>query len=313
GATGASGSTSARRRFEIFQKWSPGATVTVSAVGDGSEPAPPVVTGRRTQDVVSATPTREVNSRPATRPISTTTRTVSRPMARTYAGRPSPGRGLRCRQDDSEAHESSHRHRSNRQARRAGGRQRRGFQEGDRRRHAVRWSGMVHRFQGAQCRRNGGEHRLRGDGGRGPEDGRVRAGCVESCGASSDGAATALGQPALAEATTVVLGVATPDTRLLIGLQGVLEAFLSNRAGHADGDGGLDLLYGRAGGADREEEAGLGVPALGQVSPVGGDLGGEHVRFVGEIVILFTNDPDKDVQRGRRDFHRELYRCPPTV
>src|SRR5690554_3244618 len=102
----------------------------------------------------------------------------------------------------------------------------------------------------------------------------------------SDGAATPFGEPALAEPTTIVLGVAAPDTRLLVGLQGVLEALLPDGAGHADADGGLDLLYGRAGGADGKEEAGLGITARSQVSPVGGDGGGEHSLVPRDIVIL---------------------------
>ena len=41
-------------------------------------------------------------------------------------------------------------------------------------------------------------------------------------------AATTLGEPTLAETTTLFFGVATPDTGLLVGFEGVLEAFLAD-------------------------------------------------------------------------------------
>lgn len=41
-----------------------------------------------------------------------------------------------------------------------------------------------------------------------------------------DGAAPALGEPALAKSPTIVLGVSAPDTRFLVGFEGVLETVL---------------------------------------------------------------------------------------
>ena len=79
---------------------------------------------------------------------------------------------------------------------------------------------------------------------------------------SSPGASAAFGEPALAQAPAVVLGVAAPDTRLLVGLEGVLETTLLDRAGGADGDCSLDLVDRRSGRADREEQSRLRIPAV---------------------------------------------------
>ena len=73
-------------------------------------------------------------------------------------------------------------------------------------------------------------------------------------GVRSDGAATSLGEPAFAETTTVVFGIAAPDAGLLVGLQRVLQAIFTNHACVADGHGGFDLLHGGPCRPDGEEE-----------------------------------------------------------
>ena len=70
-----------------------------------------------------------------------------------------------------------------------------------------------------------------------------------------------LGQPALAQLAALLLGGAAPDAGLLVGGQGELEALGVHRAHRADPLGRLDLVEGEAGGADGEEEVGIGVPA----------------------------------------------------
>ena len=76
----------------------------------------------------------------------------------------------------------------------------------------------------------------------------------------SGGAALA-GDVLLAELAALLLGGAAPDAGVLVGGEGVLEAQALGLALAADGLGVLDLLDGRAGGADREEEVGIGVTA----------------------------------------------------
>ena len=71
------------------------------------------------------------------------------------------------------------------------------------------------------------------------------------------------GQPLLAQLAALLLGGAAPDARVLVGGQGELEAGGLHGALAADGLGRLDLLDGRAGGADREEQVGVGVAAGG--------------------------------------------------
>jgi hypothetical protein len=44
------------------------------------------------------------------------------------------------------------------------------------------------------------------------------------------GASAPVGEPAFAEATPVIFCVATPDPRLLVGLEGVLQAVFLNDA-----------------------------------------------------------------------------------
>jgi hypothetical protein len=87
----------------------------------------------------------------------------------------------------------------------------------------------------------------------------------------SDCATTTLGKPTLAKPTPIILGITTPDAGLLIGFECVLKTIFLHEAGGADGDGRIDLVDGGAGGANREEQAGLRVPAGGQVSPVRGN------------------------------------------
>jgi len=83
--------------------------------------------------------------------------------------------------------------------------------------------------------------------------------------------ATALGEPALAEPTTLVLGVAAPDTSLLVRLEGVLEAGLLDGALAADALRLVDQLEGVDGGPHGEEEAGFGITTEGKFPPVGSD------------------------------------------
>ena len=84
----------------------------------------------------------------------------------------------------------------------------------------------------------------------------------------------ALSQPTLAEPATVIFGKSSPDTGFLVGFEGVEKAFLDNRACGADGGGLVDQSDGWSGGADREEDVGVGVSAGRKLSPVGH---GQHV------------------------------------
>jgi len=65
----------------------------------------------------------------------------------------------------------------------------------------------------------------------------------------------------LAQLTTLFLRGAAPHARVLVGGEGVLEALGLGVALAADGLGVLDLLDGGTGGADREEQIGIGVAA----------------------------------------------------
>jgi hypothetical protein len=45
---------------------------------------------------------------------------------------------------------------------------------------------------------------------------------------------TTLRKPTLAQTTTIIFGVATPDARFLVGFEGVLKAVFLDDAGAAD-------------------------------------------------------------------------------
>ena len=93
-------------------------------------------------------------------------------------------------------------------------------------------------------------------------------------GAERSGGAALAGDVLLAQLAALLLGGAAPDAGVLVGGEGELEAGALGVALAADGLGVLDLLDGRAGGADREEEVGIGVAARGVAAPL--------VRFEGE-------------------------------
>ena len=79
---------------------------------------------------------------------------------------------------------------------------------------------------------------------------------------------TACGQPRLAQLAALLLGGAAPHARLLVRRQCEVQAGLERFAGAADALRGLDLVDGRAGRADREEEVRFGVAAGGHPPPV---------------------------------------------
>jgi len=114
---------------------------------------------------------------------------------------------------------------------------------------------------------------------------------LEAVTAARDAAGTAL-----AQAAPLVLGIAAPDACLLVGLQGVLQARLLYIALAADLLGLGDVVERRTGGADREEQGGLGIPAQREFAPVGDDdrvgVGNCEHGFSSEIlgnVKVFTN------------------------
>src|SRR5437588_5135243 len=88
--------------------------------------------------------------------------------------------------------------------------------------------------------------------------------------ARRSGGAALAGEPALADLAPLFLRGGALDARLLVGGQCELQALALRLAGPADGLGRVDLLQGRAGGADREEEVWIGVSARCQLPPVGG-------------------------------------------
>src|SRR5690606_20191931 len=96
--------------------------------------------------------------------------------------------------------------------------------------------------------------------------GGVAAGPAE--GRPSGAGAALAGHPLTAQRPALLLGRPTPDAAVLVGHQRVLEALGLDVAGAAHGLGALDLLDGRAGGADREEEVGVGVATGAVVTPV---------------------------------------------
>ena len=86
-------------------------------------------------------------------------------------------------------------------------------------------------------------------------------------GLRSGGAALA-GGVVLAQLAALLLGGAAPHAGVLVGGEGVLEARGLGVALLADGLGAVDLLDRGAGGADGEEEVGVGVAAERDVAPV---------------------------------------------
>ena len=84
--------------------------------------------------------------------------------------------------------------------------------------------------------------------------------------AGLDEDALAAGEAAT-QVAALVLGRATPDARVLVGLEGVLEAVALHRALTTDLLGAVDLHQCVARGAYREEQVGVGVTADGAPSP----------------------------------------------
>ena len=110
----------------------------------------------------------------------------------------------------------------------------------------------------------------RGDLGAGagaPVSGR-RAATVGGAAQNGGALRAAGGQPRLAQLAALLLGGAAPDAGLLVGGQREVEAGLERLAGTADALGRLDLVDGRAGRADGEEEVRFGVAAGGRAPPV---------------------------------------------
>jgi len=62
----------------------------------------------------------------------------------------------------------------------------------------------------------------------------------------------------------------TPDTRVLVGIKGVLEAVLGHGAVRADRFGAVDLIYGRTGVPDGEKKLRINGKASCFVAPVHG-------------------------------------------
>src|SRR5512132_2047976 len=71
-----------------------------------------------------------------------------------------------------------------------------------------------------------------------------------------------------AHCTALLFGRTPPDSAVLVGGQRIFEAFPLDLALPAHGLGGLDLLDRRTGGADREEQVGVGVAAGAVFAPV---------------------------------------------
>src|SRR5207237_7156221 len=89
---------------------------------------------------------------------------------------------------------------------------------------------------------------------------RVVSGARREATALAGGAAL-LRQPRLAQLAAFLFGRAAPDPRVLVGRERELEALLVHVAGGADASGSLDLLEGRAGAPDGEEDVGVGIAA----------------------------------------------------
>lgn len=67
--------------------------------------------------------------------------------------------------------------------------------------------------------------------------------------------------------TPFLLRQATPDARILVGVEGVVQAFGSHGAFAAHLAGPIDLGEGHASGADREEQLRVGVATQGVIAP----------------------------------------------
>src|SRR4051812_21164363 len=72
------------------------------------------------------------------------------------------------------------------------------------------------------------------------------------------------------ERATLVFAEPTPDARILVGLERVLQAHLGHGAPGTHRLGLVDLVDGRAGVADREEQFGVGGETGGFVTPIHG-------------------------------------------
>ena len=101
----------------------------------------------------------------------------------------------------------------------------------------------------------------RGVAGAGREPTSCRAGGRSTGSGVGSGGAALASDVLLAQLAALLLGGAAPHAGVLVGGEGVLEARGLGLALAADGLGVLDLLDGRAGGADREEQVGVGVAA----------------------------------------------------
>src|SRR5690242_11162708 len=95
---------------------------------------------------------------------------------------------------------------------------------------------------------------------RAPTRSSSRRACDVATRGAASGAAALLRHPLAADLAALLLGGAAPDARVLVGQEGELQAGLADLALAADGLGVLDLLDRRAGGPDREEQIGVGVP-----------------------------------------------------
>ena len=100
----------------------------------------------------------------------------------------------------------------------------------------------------------------------------------------------------LAQLASLLLGGPAPHARVLVRGEGVLEARGLGFALPADGLGVLDLLDGRSGGTDREEQVGIGVATRRQIAPV--------VAFDGELKGAMGEG--HDVPPRRVDGHDEF-------
>lgn len=99
----------------------------------------------------------------------------------------------------------------------------------------------------------------------------TKAGVAAGPGRSwSAGPTPAFCKPALAKATPFIFGVAAPHSGFLIGSKCVLQTVFFHGAQRADGLGFFNCVDGGAGGADREEQCRLRVPAGGKLTPFGG-------------------------------------------
>ena len=70
-----------------------------------------------------------------------------------------------------------------------------------------------------------------------------------------------------ADDPALLLGESAPDARVLVGVEGELEALGTHQTLPADLPGLLELEQGEAGGPDREEQLGIRVAAQCVISP----------------------------------------------